>query len=67
MNNGQPDIFRFNYLNFKNQGAEPGDICSASYGSVIYGTKQKYSATRFEATRHGGIVHVSYDEMNTGN
>ncbi|MEP7278488.1 MAG: DUF6259 domain-containing protein, partial [Bacteroidota bacterium] len=67
LNNGKPDIFRLNYSNFENQGAVSGDMWSAGYGSVIYGTKQRVSATHFKETSHGAILHVLYDEMNTGN
>ena len=64
LGNGKPDIFRMEYSTFELHGATSKDIWSAGYGTLIYGNKQKVSASRFEKTPTGGKLEVSYDSLD---
>jgi hypothetical protein len=66
LGNGKPDIFRMEYSTFELHGATSKDIWSAGYGTLIYGNKQKVSASRFEKTPTGGKLEVSYDSLDLG-
>ncbi len=62
-----PESFSLVFSTWQNQGAAVKDLWSAAYGYLIHSHNQRVTSKKFESTRVGSKLEISYGQIQADN